>query len=330
MKAKKRGRPKKHPRDKPGWNSNPYGKYPIASQIKKFNEETSGYYAEKTQKERRRKITRICNRIVELGAPNNALKWQKKDILRWKDDIDITLDNATRRKYWRILRDFLNFYDVKIVERMFFRKEIRMPRSPPKEITTLDEKIIWKIHRATYDMVGWEGDIARFLTVAYPFTGLRPSELRTIYFADVNQDDWTLKVSNPKGADLYGVKRTVGIPPVIKMEFTRFIEARRRYLDSEGMDESFQWLIPYKGRNGLTHWPEGNWNDIKRSVTAFSGIYFKWKDYRSSFCQLAIDKGANLQAVSKVMGHKTSATTESYYGRIRDLDAIKEIDRVLG
>lgn len=36
------------------------------------------------------------------------------------------------------------------------------------------------------------------------------------------------------------------------------------------------------------------------------------------------------QAVSKVMGHKTTRTTESYYGRIRDMDAIQEIERVFG
>ena len=71
-------------------------------------------------------------------------------------------------------------------------------------------------------------------------------------------------------------------------------------------------------------------NEIKRKINIHAGIYFRWKDYRSSFCQLAIDKGAELQAVSKVMGHKTSATTESYYGRIRDMDAILEIERVFG
>ena len=45
---------------------------------------------------------------------------------------------------------------------------------------------------------------------------------------------------------------------------------------------------------------------------------------------MAIDKGANLQAEVMVMGHKTMRTTESYYGRIRDDDAIHEIERVFG
>ena len=51
------------------------------------------------------------------------------------------------------------------------------------------------------------------------------------------------------------------------------------------------------------------------------------KDYRATFCQLAIDKGADLQAVSKMMGHNTTVTTETYYGRIQDDTAIQEIER---
>jgi integrase len=330
MTTKRPVRKKVHPMNKPGWNPNPYGKYLLASQVKKFIEGTNGYYAEITQKERSSKIRRITKRIVELGAENSVLKWEKEDILRWRRDCETNLGYATIRKYWHILRDFLNFYNENIIEEMIRRKEIRAPSVPPKEITTIDEKTIWMIHKSTHEMGGWEGDIARFATIAYPFTGLRPSEFRTLLFADVNTHDWTLKVSTPKGAELYGIKRTVGIPTIIRDEFARFLEARRRYLASGGIDEKFQWLIPYYAWKRYKEWPEGKWNAIKRQINAHSGINFRWKDYRSSFCQMAIDKGAALQAVSKVMGHSTTATTESYYGRIKDTDAIREIERVLG
>jgi site-specific recombinase XerD len=86
-----------------------------------------------------------------------------------------------------------------------------------------------------------------------------------------------------------------------------------------------------KNSNGLSHIMHGSdINNGQKVNGTHSGINFRWKDYRSSFCQMAIDKGAELQAVSKVMGHSTTATTESYYGRIKDTDAIREIERVLG
>jgi integrase len=330
MTTKRPGRKKLHPKNKPGWNSNPYGRYPLVSQVKKFTEGTKGYYAGNTQSVRRSIIKRITKKIVELGAEDSVFQWEKEDILKWKQDCEMRLDYATIRKYWHVLRDFLNFYNIKIIEDMIRKKEIRIPSVPSKEISTLDEKTIWKIHKSTHEMEGWEGDVARFATIAYPFTGLRPSEFRTLLFADINTRDWTLTVSTPKGAELYGIKRTVGIPSIIRNEFTRFLEARKRYLTSVRINENFKWLIPYKARYGHSCWTEGKWNELKRTINAVSGNNFRWKDYRSSFCQMAIDKGAILQAVSKVMGHKTTTTTESYYGRIKDKDAIREIERVLG
>jgi len=245
-------------------------------------------------------------------------------------DIDQRLDYATKSKYWRILRDFLDFYKVTIIEDILQAKEIRMPQVPPKEIIALEEETIWKIYQSTLEIEGWKGDVLRFLTMAYPYTGLRPSEMRTVHYKDIDMETWTFQVSIPKGAELYGIKRTVGIPPIIQKEWAWFMKIRKYFLQNNGLPEDFQWLIPYQRKHKITCWPEGRWNGIKRELNRLSGISFRWKDYRSSFCQMAIDKGANLQAVSKIMGHKTTKTTESYYGRIRDDDAIHEIERVFG
>lgn len=270
----------------------------------------------------------MTEQIVELGAKNNALKWNKEDILRWKTDIDTRLENSTKRKYWRILRDFLDYYNIKIIEDMLHDKDIRMPQVPPKEIFTLDEETIWKIHDASFEIKGWPGEILRFVTLAYPFTGLRPSELRTLRYEDLDLDNWIFQVSTPKGEDSYGCKRSVGVPPILRESWTEFMKTRKKYLKRYGLPEDYEFLFPYRARYKLKGCWESKWNEMKRELNGISGIEFLWKDYRSSFCQMAIDKGANLQAVSKVMGHQTTRTTESYYGRIRDMDAIKEIDSV--
>ena len=52
---------------------------------------------------------------------------------------------------------------------------------------------------------------------------------------------------------------------------------------------------------------------------------FRLKDFRPTFCQTAIDNSASLSAVSKVMGHSTTSTTEMYYGRIGDKTTINEV-----
>ena len=308
---------------------NPWGRYPLASQLKKFLEATNEYYAPITQLERNRKAYRIATKIVELGAKPNVKEWSKQDILKWKAYVDAKLDNATRVKYWRFLREFLSYHDMDFLRKMIDKKEIKMPQVPPKEIKSLQEHTIWDIHQATLDMEGWEGDLARFVTLAYPFTGMRPSELRTQKLSDVNLDNWTLTVSNPKGGDTYGRKRTIAIPPLIRQPFLDYLEARRKYLLSKECDpNSIDALIPYKARNGMGFYYDAKWRAFKRALQKHVGIPFRWKDYRSSFCQIAIDKGMDAKAVSKMMGHSTTMTTELFYGRIKDSPAIAEMNRV--
>lgn len=307
---------------------NPWGKHLLASQLKKFLMATNGYYAPATQKERTRKARRISEKIVKLGAEPNVNKWTREDVLRWKDYIDRDLDNATKVKYWRFLREMFEFYDIDILRKMIYKREIRMPKVPPKEIRSLKEETVWNINRAVQYMDGWWGDIARFVTLAYPFTGLRPSELRKQRFQDLDVANWTMTVSCPKGGDTYGRKRTVAIPPLIRNAFMDYLEARKRYLKGLGESENVEMLIPYEAREGVTYWQDARWRALKRHISIHTGIPFRWKDYRSSFCQMAINKGMNLQSVSKMMGHATTMTTELFYGRIKDSPAIAEMNRV--
>ena len=111
-------------------------------------------------------------------------------------------------------------------------------------------------------------------------------------------------------------------------EAKEFLRERALYLQDNEETANFEPLIPYKGLWGLTYWGSSQLNLLKIEIEELAGMKFKIKDYRATFCQLAIDKGANLTAVSKMMGHKTTITTESYYGRIRDDSAIRELRRV--
>ena len=328
-KNSKRGRKRKHPRNKANWMPNPWGRYPLASQLNKFLEATNGYYAPATQKERTRKASRIASKIVDLGAEPNVKEWTKEDILKWKKYIDAKLDNSTKVKYWRFLRELLTYHDIDFLWKMINKKEIKMPQIPPKEIRSLKEETVWNINRAVQSMEGWKGDIARFVTLAYPFMGLRPSELRTQNLSDIDLANWTLTVSCPKGGDTYGRKRTVAIPPLIRGTFMDYLEARKRYLKEKGYkDNVVDALIPYKSREGMTYYCDAKWRAFKRSLQNYTGIPFRWKDYRSSFCQMAIDKDMDIKAVSKMMGHATTMTTELFYGRIKDSPAIAEMNRV--
>lgn len=308
---------------------NKYGRYTLSSAMKRYLNATQKYYAPITQKGRIRKLRHICETMVkELGASPFPEKITEKDIFNYMEWLDNEgISNTTQRKYIRFLRDYLAYYDNDVVTRMINKKMVRYPKDVPVEVRSLSLEKVKNIHRATHGMEGWDGVVARFITAAYPYTGLRPSEMRTMEFADVDTKTWTLRVSHPKGESIYGKKRRIGILPVLRPVFTEFLEERKAFLEENGKTEQYEALIPYKGRKGIDYWGSGQLNVLKVKISKRAGIQFRLKDYRASFCQIAIDLGAELPAVSKIMGHSTSTTTERYYGRIRDDTAIKEIER---
>lgn len=323
---RKRGRRKVHPKYKADWMPNAFGKYPTSSSIKKYIEATRHAYAPSTQREIKRKLRYILTELRDLGAPRTPQKFKECHIRVFLDWMDRKgLDNETKRKYLKLLKDYLAFYDNDIIGRMLAKKYIKIPKAPPKEITALSLELVHAIHKSTEMIDGWEGSVARFITMAYPYTGLRPSELRTMKYEDISPVTWILRVSHPKGEDTYGIKRKVGILPQLRPAFLVYLKEREDFLKSKGIPVNSEPLIP--NRRGTGYWSAALFRKLKGDIQRISGIKFKLKDYRSTFCQLAIDLGADISAVSKVMGHNSTLTTEKHYGRIRDDPAISEIER---
>ena len=86
------------------------------------------------------------------------------------------------------------------------RRQIRISTNTLNDITSLTETDVKSIHSASKLIDGWEGTVAQFVTMVYPYTGLRPSELRTMKQEDIHINTWTLVVSHPKGENKYGSK----------------------------------------------------------------------------------------------------------------------------
>jgi len=134
-------------------------------------------------------------------------------------------------------------------------------------------------------------------------------------------------VSCPKGVNVYGKHRTVPILEHVRPALEEFIGAREEYLSSHGAKEH-EALVPYYTSRGTVRcFVQAEWAKIKAVLEETSGVRFKLKDLRSTFCQQSIDNGAELTSVSKILGHSNSATTEKFYGRIKDKAACNDIQR---
>jgi integrase len=239
------------------------------------------------------------------------------------------LDNDTQTKYVGLLKQLLLWANNPVLERMHQKKQL--PKKVSKEVKTLSENEIWRVIDATKRIEGWRGIVATFLSVMYPFTGLRPSELRQAQIVDLDTTTWALFVAHPKGDGKYGVKRTVPILPPARPYLIEYLKQRSENLSKYGISENqCEQLIPrfVRGRNETAYFSLTALHVLKYEIEAIAGIPFKLKTFRATYGQMLKDRGANIEHISKLMGHHTTTTTETYYARVKDRAAFDGVNQV--
>jgi len=118
------------------------------------------------------------------------------------------------------------------------------------------------------------------------------------------------------------------ILPPARHHVERYLMAREEYL-RENQRAEIKMLLPNiestKGEysdKALRYW--------KKKVEKESGVTFKLKDLRPTYAQMNKDRGVNIEAIAKFMGHASTGTTEKYYARLKDKDAFRSIEKVWG
>jgi len=307
------------------------GRYPFLVMVNKYLEERKPFIAKSTWTERSRKLkmlARTFTQFKEQGkiASQNPKKLTKRDIGVFIESMKSKrLDEETQRTYLSRLGSVLTWCGNPVIDQL--RSEGQLPKVPRKELRSLSEIELEKIIRAAGKIPGWTGEVARFLVRMYPYTGLRPSELRLaeIDDIDISNDNWTIWVRHPKGENSYGTKRTVPILPPAEEAILRFLEKRREYLRAIEKSDA-RPLIPTMKRGSADFYSVNSFQKIKRRIEELSGIRFKLKDFRTTFAQQIIDqKPSLLSHVSKALGHSSTSTTEKHYARVRDDSMIRDL-----
>jgi integrase len=99
-----------------------------------------------------------------------------------------------------------------------------------------------------------------------------------------------------------------------------YCDERERMIADTGIESNFLFVNP---RTGLPY-SEKSMRYLKKKVEEISGIRFKIKDMRSTFCSLTInDHMERLNATSEQMRHASPDMTRRYYLRINRKRAIR-------
>jgi len=144
--------------------------------------------------------------------------------------------------------------------------------------------------------------------------------------SDLDLERGEIRVSTPKGLGRWTNGTEVSpIMPGCEEVVRGYLERRKEVLEKAGVGRH-EALFPFVSMNGrVVFWSPSMWTKLKAHVELAVGFRFRWKDFRPTLAQMCKDAGVPIEAISKVLRHSSSKTTEQYYARIRPESAFSQV-----
>jgi integrase len=306
------------------------GRYPFVCAYRRYLKNARARLGEGTIAERERKlhylskVVQQLNDAGEISSPNPT-RFTEGDVI----EIFMALKQrgmkcSTLRKYLQMLKSVCRECGNRVVEDMMADGKIKVGNDL-HEPFSLDWEDLKEILDACKRVGGWKGEVCSFSIAMLTFLRLRPGELRTASIGDLDIRKWTFLVANPKGKGLYGEAKRLPVPDVLRPYVLDYLKARQSMLASKGIKDAAP-LIPAISQKGVGVYCQQAFGRLKNEIMKEAGIRFKWKDYRPTGGQLALDAGVPIDQVSRSMRHASTLTTERYYCRARAEPAFARVN----
>ncbi len=305
------------------------GKYPFKDFAEEYLQKAKTSFTDETYRNRERRYRRMNAFVVDLRerkliSTSSPKQFTEKDIeviLREDSQHHSPADMAHEINALNKLCKFCGNY---VVEPCLDRNpELRPKHKNGKRRSSMSDET----YRAILER-GLSVDPADFMRIrAYALvllcidTGTRNKEIRLAEVGDIDTRAWTLDIIHVKGEATYGEERVVPIREEIRPVVERYLKARSKWL-SDSRCPSKALFPSDSSKDGFLC---GNsLRRMKDLVQQDLQIRFDLRECRRTFGQRYIDQNLELSAVSVLMGHSSTRTTERFYGRQKNLMAIEK------
>ena len=314
------------------------GKYPFMRVANDYLRSMKGVLAESTWIETERRLRRMSKDFTvlkESGAIKNITPYKitDKDILAYLRMLRARgLHDSGICHNVDTLSNVMHFIGNAAMEKAKTKHPQHFPKRGSRHydpIPTDGRKKIMECANTVSDK-DWNLMVAYGLTVTAICTGLRPKELRMANISDLDLKRGTLHTDHVKGEGSYGTARDTAIQPDGIPFLKRYIKARNEKLVNQYIT-NVEALFPalqdiQKGGDG--YFASNSLTKLRSRVTEDSGITFDLRACRRTFGQENVNMGVPLDAVSRMMGHSNTKTTEKYYCRKTNDTAILEAQQI--
>jgi len=224
------------------------------------------------------------------------------------------------------LRALLRFCDNTVMDCMKPRYSHVFPKKRTRRYPPIENFDVDAIHQKADTVFDWRRLEAYSMVILALNTGLRSKEHRLAKIGDVDREAWTMIVRHPKGEGRYGQERIVPILPPARPILTRYFAVRADMISKYAPHN--EALFPALRDKGDGFLSSQSQRMLKKIVSDETGIDFELRACRRTFGQLCIDRGAQVETVSLLLGHQSTKTTEGYYCRKREDVALREISEI--
>jgi integrase len=257
----------------------------------------------------------IAKQIAGTFGRRPLVSVRPSEVQAWAAELSRTQSVATARHALGVLR---RVFDYAVRDGAIQRNPaagIRLSKVQGNDPRPLTHDELWRLA----EVVDAARD--RLLVLVAGYCGLRWGELAALRWSDVDLQSRTLRVVRayseeaPRG-ELSPVKnhqaRTVPVPEIVSAEFADY---KARQLRGELVFPSASGT-PLRNRN----WRR----DVFDSAVEALGLRITPHNLRDTAASLAIQEGASVVAVARLLGHESAATTLNHYAGLfpTDLDDI--------
>jgi len=252
---------------------------------------------------------------VKTFGRRPAISVRPSEVRAWCADLARTQSPATARHSLGVLR---RVFDYAVQDGAIPRNPatgIRLPKVQGNEPQPLSHAELWQLAEQ------FDSKRDRVLILVAGYCGLRWGELAALRWADIDLDLRRLRVSRayseeaPRG-EMSPVKdhqaRTVPIPKTVVDEL----------LDLQAQAGPSELVFPSANSTPLRN--RNFRRDSFDAATAAVGLKITPHNLRDTAASLAIQAGASVVAVARLLGHESAATTLNHYAGLfpTDLDDV--------
>ena len=305
-------------------------KYPFEEKANEFLAFRKGILSESSYKELDRRLRRINREMIMLKDKGEISTLSPAKMTA--DDIKAYFLYRKSRKVsasdiehdFGTLDQLLSFNDNAAVRTCEQRNPgLKPKRDRTQRLDPLPEETYRRILAMSKEID--YGDFSQVrayaMVLIYICTGARNKELRFCKVSDVNTADWIIHFQHVKGEDTYGMPRNVPIPEPIRPIVSEYLFHRAVFLTAHGATSD---ALFFKLGGDFGHLSSNSIRGIKDRVAKAVGTTFELRDCRRMFGQHYKDNHMEMEKISRLMGHKSTRTTELYYCRVSEREAIDD------